>query len=80
MLGLKVWLGVKPACATLREKHHSKNYFGLSKMSGRKEDTTKQAMDLNHVGFGMKRSLQEFFKKGNALLSKLFTSTPGFHK
>lgn len=80
VLGLKIWLGVTPACSILREKHHSKNYFGLSKILGRKEDTTKQAVDLNRIEFGKKWSLQKFFKKGNALLSKWFTSTTGFHK
>lgn len=52
VLGLKAGLGVKPACAILREKHHSKNYFVLSKMSDRKEGTTEQAMDLDRIRSG----------------------------
>lgn len=54
-LGLKAGLGVKPACTILREKHRFKDYFGLSKMSGRKEGATEHEMDLHHIRFGERK-------------------------
>lgn len=55
VLGLKAGLSVKSACTILREKHHSKNYFVLSKMSDRREGTTEQAVDLDHIRSGERK-------------------------